>query len=73
MNNVVFGTTMENNRKHKDIKLLTTERRIDYLISEPIYHTTKFFMKNLLALEMKKTRILMNNPIYFRFINIITQ
>ena len=49
--NVVFGKTMENVRKHGDIKLVTKERRRNYLVSEPDYSTTKFFMENLLALE----------------------
>ena len=64
MNNAVFGNTMENVRKYRDIKLVTTERRRNYLVSEPNYHTTKFFTENLLATEMKKTQILMNKPIY---------
>ena len=49
--------TMENVRKHRDIKLVTTERRRNYLVSEPNYHTTKFFTKNLLLIEMKKNPI----------------
>ena len=56
MNNAVFEKTMENVRKHRDIKLVTTERRGNYLISEPNYHTTKFLTENLLAIEMKKNR-----------------
>ena len=56
MSNAVFGETMENFRKHADIKLVTTERRTNYLVSEPNYHTTKFFTENLLAIEMKKNR-----------------
>ena len=55
MNNAVFGKTVENVRKHKDIKLVTTERRRNCLVSEPNYHTTSFFTENLLAIEMKKT------------------
>ena len=43
MNNVVFGKAMENVRKHKNIELVTTERRRKYLVSEPNYHTTKSF------------------------------
>ena len=43
INNGVFGKAMENMRKHGDIKLVTTERKIIYLVSEPNYHTTKFF------------------------------
>ena len=54
MNNAVFGKTMENVRKHSDIKLVTTEGRRYYLVSEPNYHTAKFFTEHLLAIEMKK-------------------
>ena len=54
MNNAVFGKNMKNVREHRDIKLVTTERRRNYLVSEPNYHTTKFFTENLLAIEMKK-------------------
>ena len=54
MNNAVFGKTIENVRKHRDIKLVTTERRTNYLVSEPNYHTTKFFTEHLLAIGMKK-------------------
>ena len=43
MNNAVFGETMENVRKNRNIKLVTTERRSNYLVSEPNCHTTKFF------------------------------
>ena len=43
MNNSVFGKTMENVRKHRDIKLVTTEKRRIKLVSEPNYHTTKQF------------------------------
>ena len=66
MNNAVFGKTMENVRKNKNIKLITTERRRNYLVSEPkpTYHTTKFFIENSLAIEMRETPILMNKPVY---------
>ena len=43
MNHAVFEKTMENVRKHRDVKLVTAERRSNYLVSEPNYHTTKFF------------------------------
>ena len=58
MNNAVFGKTMENVRKHRDIKLVTTERRRNYFVSEPNYHTTKFSTEILLAINMKKQRYL---------------
>ena len=48
MNNAVFGKSMENVRKHRDNKLVTTERRRNYLVSEPNYHTKKFFTEYLL-------------------------
>ena len=62
--NAVSGKTIKNMRKHRDIKLVTTERRRNYLVSEPNYHTTKFFTENLLVTEMKKTQIVMNKPVY---------
>ena len=56
MNNAFFGRTMENVRKHRDIKFVTTETRRNYLVSEPNYHTTNFFTEHLLAIEMKKKK-----------------
>ena len=64
MNNADFGKTMENVRKHRNTKLETTKRSRNYLVSEPNYHTTKFFTKNVLAIEMRKTQIVMNKPVY---------
>ena len=55
MNNSVFGKTMENVRKHRDIKLVTTNKRRNQLVSESNYHTTKWFSENLVAIEMRKT------------------
>ena len=58
INNAFFGKTMENMRENRDIKLVTTERLRDYLMSEPNYHTVKFFTENLLAVERKKQKYL---------------
>ena len=65
MINAVIGKTMESVRNHWHIKLFTTERRKNYLVSEPSYHTAKFFTQNLLAIEMKKSKILMNKTVYW--------
>ena len=46
----------KNVRKHIDIKLVTAERRRNYLVSEPNYHNTKLFIENLLAIEIKKNK-----------------
>ena len=54
MNNAVFGKTMKIARRHRDIRLDTTDRTMSYLVSEPNYHATKFFTKNLLAIGIKK-------------------
>ena len=54
MSNSVFGKAMENVRKNRDIKPVKTERKRNYLVSKPNYHTTMFFIENLLATEMKK-------------------
>ena len=55
---------MENVRKHRDIKLVTTDSRRNQLVSEPNYHAIKRFSKNLVAIEIKKTKVKMNKPIY---------
>ena len=52
---------MENMKKRRDVELVTAERRRNYLVSELNYHTTKFFTENLLAIEMRKTQILLKN------------
>ena len=64
MNNFVFGKTTENVRKHRDIKLATTNKRRNQLVSESNYHKTKLFSENLLAIEMKKIKIKINKPVY---------
>ena len=56
MNNAVFGKTMEDVRNYRDIKLVTTDKRRNQLVSEPNYHTTKYFSENLIAIEMKKNK-----------------
>ena len=61
MKNVAFGKTMENVRKHRDIKLVTTERRRNYLIPELNYHIINLFAENLLAIEIKKIEILITS------------
>ena len=55
-NNSAFGKTVENVRKHRDIKLVTTETKRNYFVSEPNYNNTKFFAEKLLVIEMKKSR-----------------
>ena len=57
MNNPVFEKTMENVRNDRDTKLVAKDAKRNKLVSEPNYHTTKHFLKNLLAIEMKKTKI----------------
>ena len=64
MNNAVFGKAMENVRKHRDIKLVTTDKRRNQLVTEPNYHAIKWFSENLLAIEMKKTKVKINKSIY---------
>ena len=63
MTNSVYGKTIENVTKHKDIKLKTTQRRRNYLESEPIYHTRKGISEHSLAIEMRKTKVI-NKPVY---------
>ena len=66
MNNAVFGKTIGNLRKHRDTKLVTRERKINYLVSEPSYNTKKFFTENIQSNRNEKTEILINKPVYLR-------
>ena len=54
MKNWIFGKTEENERKHRDIKLVTNKAKNNYLASEANYYTTTFFSEKFLAVEMKK-------------------
>ena len=64
MNISVFGKTMENIRKHRDIKLVTTDKKRNKLVSEPNYHTINYISEDLSITEMNKTKVKMNKPIY---------
>ena len=64
MNNAVFGKTIENIRKHRNIKLATTDKKRNKLVSKPNYHTMNYISKYLSIIEMNKTRVKMNKPIY---------
>ena len=64
MNNAVFGKTMENVRKHRDIKLVTADKRRNQLASKPNYHITKYFSEHLMTIETKTTKVKMNKLIY---------
>ena len=64
MNNAVFGKTMENVRRHRDIKLVKTDHKRNKLVSEPNYHTMKLISENLSIIEMKKVKVKMKKPIY---------
>ena len=64
MNNAVFRKTMENIRKHRNIKLVTTDKKRNKLVSEPSYHTTNYISEDLSIIEMNKTKVKMNNSTY---------
>ena len=64
MNKAVFGKTIENIRKHRDIKLVTTNKKRNKLVSEPNYHTMNYISEDLSIIEMNKTKVKMNKPIY---------
>ena len=64
MNNFVFGKTIENVRNHRDIKLVTSDERRKRLVSEPNYYLHTKLSDNLMAIEMKKTRVKMTKQLY---------
>ena len=70
MNNSVFGKIMENIRKHRDIKLATTNIKRSKLVSEPNYHTINYISEDLSIIEMNKTKVKMNKPIYLGLLDI---
>ena len=62
--NAAYGKTMENIRKHRDIRLVTKDKKISILASEPNYHANKHISKDLLIMEMKECNLYMNKPVY---------
>ena len=64
MNNSVLDKTMENVRNHRDVKLVTTSARRRKYVSEQNFMTSKCFSKDLMAIEMRKTKVMMNKPVY---------
>ena len=59
-----FEKDFRNVRNHRDIKLVTSEKRRKRLVSEPNYHSCKKFSDHLMAIEMKKTRVKINKSLY---------
>ena len=57
MNNSIFGKTIENVRNHRDVKLVTSDKGRKRLVSKPNYHSHKQISENLMAIEMKKTKV----------------
>ena len=60
MNTLAFEKTVENVRIHRHIKLVTTEKKRNYLMSQPNFNIKNIFTENLLAVESRKTQIVMN-------------
>ena len=69
MNSSVFRKTVENLRKHSDIKLVAAEKRRTFVVSETNYHITKFFTEHLLAIKKKKDRCNYEQTCVFRTFN----
>ena len=64
MINAVSAKAMENVRKHRYVKLVTTNTKENKLVSKPNYHTTKWFSEGLLTIEMNKIKVKMDKPVY---------
>ena len=50
--------------KYRNIKLVTTDKKRNKLVSEPNYHTMNYISEDLYITEMKRTKVKMNKPIY---------
>ena len=64
MNNLVFGKTMENIRKHRNIRLVTTEEKYLRTVMKPNFKSGVLFSENLMGCEMGKIKVVMNKPVY---------
>ena len=64
MNNAIFGKTLENKRKHKDVKLVTNPAKLEKLVRQPNFQTSIIINENLVAVCMNKTTIIMDRPLY---------
>ena len=64
MNNSVFGKTIENIRKHRNIKLVTTEEKYLHMVMKPNFKSGVLFGENLMGCEMGKIKVVMNKPVY---------
>ena len=62
MNNAVFGKTMENVRKHRDIKLVTADKKRNKLVSEPNYHTMNYIPEDLSIIEIIELPLFVTYP-----------
>ena len=66
VNNSVFRKTMENIRDHKDMKLVASDKKYLKYVMKPNFKNGHPFSKHLLAMEMGKTEIKMDKPVYLR-------
>ena len=64
MNNSVFGKTMENIRKHKNIKLINNKDKFLKTVKKPNFKSSILFRENLIGCEMGKIKVVMNKPVY---------
>ena len=64
INNALLEKLWKILQKQRNIKPVTTKKRRNHLVSEPNYYTTKFFKENVSTIEMRKTQILINKPVY---------
>jgi hypothetical protein len=67
MNNSVFGKTMENLRKQFDVKVVNDKTKLTKLTSRPSFDSFRTFSEDLAAVNMKKTKLYLNHPIYVAF------
>lgn len=64
LNNSIFGKTLENKRKHKDIRLVSSPEKLSKLTQKANFKSCLIINENLVAVSMKKTKIVMNRPLY---------
>ena len=67
MNNSTFGKSLQNDRNHENIIIATSWKQAERLIAKNTFQKAAIFNENMIAIHMKKTNVILKQPIYIGF------